>query len=63
MPDLVRVTLKLPESEAMAMAQFAKRVSRSDCQRLAGDAAEADAMFDGLIMLKQALADAGYAPR
>lgn len=47
----------------MALAQFMKRVGRDDCTRLAGDQCEADDMFDGFIALRQALGEAGFAPR
>lgn len=49
--------------EAGAIAQFCKRVGRDDCRRLAGDQREADDMFDAFIVLRVALADAGFAPR
>lgn len=54
---------RLSAAQAMALAQFMKRVGRDDCTRLAGDQCEADDMFDGFIALRQALGEAGFAPR
>lgn len=61
--DQVTVSASLSDGEAMALAQFVKRIGRDDCRRLAGDQAEADAMFEALIVVREGLREAGYAPR
>lgn len=64
MTDLVvKVALELPEEEAMALAQFVKRAYRDVARQLAGDEQEADAIVMAWMRLRQALAEAGYAPR
>lgn len=62
MTDTV-ITVSLKGDEAWAMAEFVKRVGRDDCNRLAADQAEADAMYEGFIQLREALRERGFAPR
>lgn len=61
--DEVLLSARLSPAQAMAVAQFVKRVGRDDCNRLAGDQVEADAMFDGFLVLREALREAGFSPR
>ena len=60
---LVRVFAELPKDEAWALAQFLKRAGYTDYRQLAQTDAEADAMRDGAERIRDALADAGIAPR
>ena len=60
---MVRLTLDLPDDEALALAQFLKRVGLDDYRRLAVDVDEAWTMLEAGERVRQALADAGYAPR
>ncbi len=60
---LDHLTLNLPPDEALALAQFLKRVGLDDYRRLAVDADEAYVMQAAGERLRTALADAGYAPR
>jgi len=59
----------MPADEAMALAQFCKRVDSETVRRFAapctsyGSRPEADVMWSGVLSLKGALARAGYAPR
>jgi hypothetical protein len=60
------LTLDLPSDEAHALAQLAKRLDRSDCERLSNrhdGGHERDAMISGIDKLQRALAEAGFAPR
>lgn len=63
MDHQVRIALDLPPGEALALAQFLKRVGLDDYRRLAIDADEAWTMLDAGERLRAALATAGYAPR
>jgi hypothetical protein len=64
-----RITLDLPSSEAMALAQFLTRLTFEDCTRYAapsityGERPEADVIWQGVLILQRGLAEAGYAPR
>lgn len=63
---LVRLTLELPEPQALALAQLAKRFTFEDAERRANafdGGRERDAMIDGISTLRRALADAGFEPR
>jgi len=62
-PRSVQVYLALPEAEAWALAQFLKRASLTDYRQRAQSDEEADAMRDGAERIRDALADAGIAPR
>ena len=59
----VRITLDLAPHEALALAQFLKRVGLDDYRRLAVDVDEAWDMLSAGERLRAALAAAGYAPR
>jgi len=63
MEPLVHVTVDLPPAQALALAQFLKRVGLDDYRSLAVDADEAWTMLDAGECLRAALAAAGYAPR
>jgi hypothetical protein len=57
------LALDLPPDEALALAQFLKRVGLDDYRRLAVDLDEAYAMQAAGERVRAGLADAGYAPR
>ena len=58
-----QLAFDLPPDEALALAQFLKRVSLDDYRRLAVEADEAYNMQAAGERIRMALADAGYAPR
>lgn len=59
----VMVTADLSDAEAMAFAQFLKRVGWREYRDNAAHDDEAYLMRDAGLKVQQALADAGYAPR
>ena len=59
----VKITAELTDAEAMAFAQFLKRSSWSDYRTNAIDDTEAYRMIDAGGKIREALAEAGYAPR
>lgn len=59
----VTVTLELTPQEALALAQFVKRVRWTEVRQNAVGDDEADLMMDAMREVAKALADAGYAPR
>jgi hypothetical protein len=61
--DRVRVVLELSETEAFAFAQFLKRSTFEDYRGRAASAQEAYAMIAACEAIREALAEAGYAPR
>lgn len=63
MADPVTLPLTLSADEAEALAQFVKRADRDTARRHAGDAQEADLIYEAWINLRAALAEAGFAPR
>lgn len=63
MEQLVDVQIALKPAQALALAQFVKRVGWSEIRQNAVDDAEADLMVEAINKLMQALAEAGYAPR
>lgn len=63
MQEPLTLSLSLNLDEALALAQFVKRADRDTAQRHAGDAREADLIFEAWIALRSALAEAGIAPR
>lgn len=63
MSDQVDVSMALEPAQALALAQFVKRVGWSEIRGNAVDDDEACAMRDALEILARALAEAGYAPR
>ena len=61
--DTVIIHFELPEDQAMALAQFLKRVGYSAYRECAVDENEAYEMVYAADQLRQALARQGYAPR
>lgn len=59
----ISVPLTLSARQAAALAQFVKRADRETAARHAGDTQEADDIYEALIRLRSALAEAGFAPR
>jgi hypothetical protein len=68
MRDLV-ISVRLPRLQALALAQFCKRVDFETVARFAAvtvvrdGQSEADLIWLALIGLRDALADAGFSPR
>jgi hypothetical protein len=63
MEPVVDLAFYLTPAEALALAQFLKRVGVDDYRRLAVDRDEAWLMLDAGERVRTALATAGYAPR
>ena len=63
MSDQVEVWMELEPAQALALAQFVKRVSWSEIRQNAVDDDEAYAMREALGFLAKALGESGYAPR
>ena len=63
MSEPVKVQLELPDHQALALAQLAKRITWSDMRACAVDDDEAYVMRDAVDKLASALAAQGYAPR
>ena len=59
----VQIALELPENQALALAQFMKRVGWSEWRANAVDDSEAYVMGAACAALRDALAAAGFAPR
>ena len=59
----VEVKLELTDGQALALAQFVKRVGWSEFRNNAVDDDEAYAIRDAVDQVMKALAEAGYAPR
>jgi hypothetical protein len=59
----VTVTTELTDSQAMALAQFVKRLTWSEMRACAVDDDEAWVMKDAIQALQTSLADAGFSPR
>lgn len=59
----VTVTLELTPQEALALAQFVKRVRWTEVRQNAIGDEEADLMMDAMREVAKALAEAGYSPR
>lgn len=59
----LNLQLELPESEAMALAQFVKRAGWQEFRQNAESEAEAYLISDAVAKLQIALAEEGYAPR
>ncbi len=59
----IRIALDLPDEEALALAQFVKRVTWSEMRACAVDEAECYQIRAAIDKLQRALADADYAPR
>jgi hypothetical protein len=61
-----KIVLDLPNDEAMALAQFTKRIGYDDCERLSSrydGGEECEAMVRSIDKLRRALREAGFAPR
>lgn len=59
----VTVSMALTDDQALALAQFVKRVGWSEFRTNAVDDNEATMIRSAVDVLQQSLADAGYAPR
>jgi hypothetical protein len=62
---MIRITVDLPDDQAMALAQLVKRLGY-DAERLSSrydGGYERDLMLAGIDKLQRALAEAGFAPR
>jgi hypothetical protein len=68
MPDII-IPLELPRDEALAFAQFLKRINYDTCCRFAAATVtysgrfEGDVMWSAVCMLQRQFAEAGFAPR
>jgi len=60
---MMDVRVQLDEEQALALAQFVKRVGWSEMRSCAVDDAEAYAIRSAVDALQRALAEAGFAPR
>ena len=60
---ILNLELDVNETQAMALAQFVKRVGWSEIRVNAESDDDAYNMRDAISRLQDALADAGYAPR
>lgn len=63
MNETVQITVELSSEQAWELAQFFKRLTFSDYRANSTTDDEAVAMQDAGERLRQALADAGFAPR
>ena len=63
MNDQVEVWMELEPAQALALAQFVKRVRWTEVRQNAVGDEEADLMMDAMREVAKALAEAGYAPR
>lgn len=59
----VTVTTELTDSQAMALAQFVKRLTWSEMRACAVDDDETWVMKDAIQALQKSLADASFSPR
>ena len=59
----VTVVVRLPDSEALALAQFVKRIGWREIRENAVDNDEAYEMRAAIYKLQTALAECGFAPR
>ena len=59
----VTVTVELDENEALALAQFCKRVGWSDCRGCSASDDEAYEQVAAIGKVRCALGNEGYAPR
>jgi hypothetical protein len=63
MNDQIQVSIWLEPAQALALAQFVKRVRWTEVRQNAVGDDEADLMMDAMNEVAKALAEAGYAPR
>lgn len=63
MSAIVTVTTELTQSQALAQAQFVKRLTWSEIQACAVDEDETYEMRDAVNLLQKSLAEAGFSPR
>lgn len=61
--DTLIAAVQLQDRQALALAQFVKRVTRSDMRACAVDDDEAYVIRDALDRVARVLAEQGYAPR
>ena len=59
----VKVEFELTDAQALALAQFVKRVRWTEVRQNAVGDDEADLMMDAMYEVAKALAAVGYAPR
>jgi hypothetical protein len=59
----VQITVTINDAQALALAQFVKRVCWTEVRQNAVGDDEADLMIDAMNEVSKALAEAGYAPR
>jgi hypothetical protein len=60
---MLPIMMRLPDDEALALAQFVKRVGWSDIRANAVDNDEAYVIRSAIYKLQTALAEYGFAPR
>jgi len=63
MSKIVIVRIELDEADALALSQFAKRLTWSGMRAYAKDDQEADEIRSGIERLAFGLADVGFDPR
>lgn len=61
--DEISIAATLTDAQALALAQFLKRVGLDDYKGLSVDTEEAYTMLSAGEKIRTALAEAGYAPR
>ena len=59
----ITIAVELTDAQALAFAQFLKRVGLDGYRSLSSDQDEAYAMRDAGERVRRSLADSGYAPR
>ncbi len=63
MDNIVTMQIELNAEQAWALAQLLKRIGWSDCKNLAEDEEQTRLMIEAAQRVREALAQAGYAPR
>ncbi|MGK7247434.1 DUF7706 family protein [Buttiauxella agrestis] len=61
--EKITVTFELTKAQALALAQFVKRTTFTDCHEHATSENEAYLMMDGVNSVMSGLAEAGFNPR
>ena len=59
----ITITTHLSETEAVALAQLAKRLMHDDIKSKAVDGSETELMISAIFRLQNGLEEAGFAPR